>query len=299
LGDEAFRWAGGVMTGLSDLTGGSFVSAALAVSADGSVVVGRARSGSGTEAFRWSAGDMTGLGDLPGGPFQSIATGISADGGVIVGQGAGAEGTEAVMWADGVLTGLGDLSGGPFYSHATGVSADGRVVVGQSYGGNGLEAFVWTQAAGMRSVRALLVEAGAVMTGWTLWSAHGVSADGQGIVGLGVNPQGDAEGWLAVLPPRPVATQPAGAPVDLALHAPAPNPAADRVAIRYDLPAAGRVRLEVYDALGREVAVLVDGDLPAGVHEAVLHVGRLAPGVYVARLAAGAGQVGRHLVVAR
>jgi probable HAF family extracellular repeat protein len=55
-------------TGLGDLPGGSFISLANGVSADGSVVVGRGASASGNEASRWTSGTgMVGLGDLPGG----------------------------------------------------------------------------------------------------------------------------------------------------------------------------------------------------------------------------------------
>src|SRR5690606_14400708 len=54
------------------------------------------------------------------------------------------------------------------------------------------------------------------------------------------------------------------APAETALHAPAPNPAAGRVVVRYDVAKAGRVRVTVYDLLGREVAMLVDGAVAAG-----------------------------------
>src|SRR5438876_4812270 len=50
-GEQAFRWESGVMTGLGDLPGGDFSSAAYGVSADGSVVVGR-----GVPSFRVSGG---------------------------------------------------------------------------------------------------------------------------------------------------------------------------------------------------------------------------------------------------
>ena len=34
-------------------------------------------------------------------------------------------------------------------------------------------------------------------TGWTLWSATGISADATTIVGYGANPSGQTEAWLA------------------------------------------------------------------------------------------------------
>lgn len=63
-----------------------------------------------------------------------------------------------------------------------------------------------------------------------------------------------------------------------------PNPFNPETAIRFDLPQAGAVRLAVYDVLGREVALLVDGYLPAGRHEAVFEAAQLPSGVYVYRM---------------
>ncbi len=45
-------------------------------------------------------------------------------------------------------------------------------------------------------------------------------------------------------------------------------------------------RLAVYDALGREVAVLVDSEQQAGPHEVVFDGADLAPGTYIVRFAA-------------
>ena len=54
------------------------------------------------------------------------------------------------------------------------------------------------------------------------------------------------------------------------------------------------MRLAVYDVLGREVAVLVDGQLEAGAHVASFEAGSLASGVYVYRLVVGSEvQTGR------
>ena len=51
------------------------------------------------------------------------------------------------------------------------------------------------------------------------------------------------------------------------------------------LDGAASVRLSVYDALGREVAVVLDGPLGAGTHRAVFDGAALPAGVYVARAA--------------
>ena len=78
-----------------------------------------------------------------------------------------------------------------------------------------------------------------------------------------------------------------------------PNPASGRVAVRASLAAAGPVRVAVYDALGREVAVAFDGALSAGEREMVVETGAWPAGVYVVRMTAGAETVSARLVVAR
>ena len=44
------------------------------------------------------------------------------------------------------------------------------------------------------------------------------------------------------------------------------------------------VRLLLFDALGREVAVLADGARAAGEHTVTVDAARLVPGLYLARL---------------
>ncbi|CAK9076044.1 PEP-CTERM sorting domain-containing protein [Durusdinium trenchii] len=201
---QAFRWTSGSgMVGLGDLPDGGYGSYAIASSPDGSVVVGWGTSASGYEAFRWTAGSgMVGLGDLPGGIFYSTAYDVSDDGLVIVGRGYSASGQEAFLWTSGDgMVGLGDLPGGSFNSTARGVSADGSVVVGQSSSAQGTEAFLWDDANGMRSLKDVLTsEYGLDLTDWSLYDARGISADGRTIVGTGVNPDGDTEAWVAVVP---------------------------------------------------------------------------------------------------
>jgi hypothetical protein len=83
------------------------------------------------------------------------------------------------------------------------------------------------------------------------------------------------------------------------LAAPAPNPSTGHVALGYTLGTAGPVRLSVYDALGRQVAVVVDEAREAGAHEASLDTSAMASGVYVVRLEVGDFAEARRFVVAR
>jgi hypothetical protein len=89
------------------------------------------------------------------------------------------------------------------------------------------------------------------------------------------------------------------APPDALRLAAAPNPARGATLVRYALPQAARVRLALFDALGREVVVLADAEVPAGRHAVPLAGRALAPGVYVLRLVAGADVRTARLVVTR
>jgi hypothetical protein len=79
------------------------------------------------------------------------------------------------------------------------------------------------------------------------------------------------------------------APAAFRLDGAHPNPFSGAATLAFAVPEAGAVRLEVFDVLGRRVAVLVDERLPAGAYEATLDGAGLPSGVYVARLTA-AGQ---------
>ncbi len=89
-----------------------------------------------------------------------------------------------------------------------------------------------------------------------------------------------------------------GAPQTLTL-ASAPNPARDQATLYYGLPTASNVRLEVFDMLGRSVAVLVDEMRPAGTHDTSLAAHALAAGTYVYRLVTDQGVKTNTLTVAR
>jgi uncharacterized membrane protein len=117
------------------------------------------------------------------------------------------------------MVGLGYLSGDNF-SDSNAVNADGSVVVGCS-GLNGAckQEFLWTAVDGMKSVQALLTAKGVSTTGWTLTSAQGASANGQVIVGVGVDPSGRQQGWIATLGPPRVPFLAFSAALDIALGA--------------------------------------------------------------------------------
>jgi len=142
-------------------------------------------------------------GSMPIGDFaQSVdARAIAADGSLVVGQFRnGNFDHEAFVWSPSfALVGLGDLPDGDFDSDALAVAPNGTVV-GRAHDAAGVEAFVWDPIRGMRSLHDDLVGRGVDLTGWTLQDATGISFDGQTIVGNGIDPDGNPEAWIVVLP---------------------------------------------------------------------------------------------------
>lgn len=202
---EAFRWTAGTgMVGLGFLPGAIW-SEASGISEDGSTIVGDSFvEDVGFEAFRWTASTgMDGLGRLPG-DAESQAWAVSADGSVVVGQSFSEAVFQAFRWtASSGMVGLGNLPDGSFVSSvANDLSGDGSLIVGEGQSESGVStAFVWDPIHGMRSLRDVLVnDYGLDLSGWTLEAASGISADGRAIAGLGTNPSGEHEAWIAFLP---------------------------------------------------------------------------------------------------
>ncbi len=63
-----------------------------------------------------------------------------------------------------------------------------------------------------------------------------------------------------------------------------PNPFNPQATLRFTLPEAGYVHMAIYDVLGREVVVLVDGAHQTGVYEAHFDGASLPSGIYLYRL---------------
>jgi hypothetical protein len=95
----------------------------------------------------------------------------------------------------------------------------------------------------------------------------------------------------------------AAAVTEFALGAISPNPTPGRTRIDLSLAYAASVRVGIVDLQGREVAVLVDGVLPAGRHQAVWNGrsdGGPAPaGVYFVQYKSPRGVLVRRIVLAR
>jgi len=92
------------------------------------------------------------------------------------------------------------------------------------------------------------------------------------------------------------------APLTFQLHRAGPSPFAGRTTIRYDLPSASHVSLEIYDVAGRRVATLLDQTRDAGRHTATWDGtdragARVSSGVYFYRLRAADFDRTRRMVL--
>jgi len=181
MGQAADNSAGTVtyatFTPLGELVpGGSYGHQMWDISADGSTIVGIAKSLSGFEAFRWTETDgMIGLGDFDGGRFFSAAFGVSADGSVVVGRG---EEDLNFHWpfrwsADtSGMVALGDCAGDLGSTGAYGISDDGTTIAGACEG----TIYRWLDGAGG-------IDEQVVYEGLDQSVPFDISADGSAIVG--------------------------------------------------------------------------------------------------------------------
>jgi hypothetical protein len=63
-----------------------------------------------------------------------------------------------------------------------------------------------------------------------------------------------------------------------------PNPFNPATTISYTLPIHSSVSIDIFDALGRNVAVLVNEEKPAGRHEIQFNANNLSSGIYFYRI---------------
>jgi hypothetical protein len=165
--------------------------------------------------------------------------------------------------------------------------------VAPQHGDNNLIAVdpVWDGMLGPPYLDALspLVDAGADNPAWNdnedpahpgfaLWPSQGTTRADIGVTG-GPHAMALDLDWAPVPPPATDA-----GPAAFTLGDPYPNPFNPVTHIHVTLLRPMPVRLAVHNLLGQQVAVLVDGILPAGTHHLPFHAGRLASGVYLVTL---------------
>jgi probable HAF family extracellular repeat protein len=283
----AFLWT--QASGIQNLgTLGGNASKSLAISGYDSVVVGDAlNSGSLTRPFRWTqTGGMQDLGTLGGDDGQAIN--VSNDGSIIAGW---AEDISlkkhAFRWTSAGMQDLGTLGGNE--SIATDLSSDGSIIVGWAYNSsNEYRAFRWIQSIGMQDLNQIF--SGLLTNGSYLIFASGISSDGRYITGYGFNAAtGLNEAFLLdtggassieISEQNPNSRQ-------LWLKQNYPNPFNPSTTISWQSPVSSWQTLKVYDALGNEVATLVDDYKPAGSYEIEFDASDLPSGIYLYKLTAG------------
>ena len=90
-----------------------------------------------------------------------------------------------------------------------------------------------------------------------------------------------------------------GLPTEIRLAQNYPNPFNPSTTIQFELERATSVKLTVHDINGRQIATLIDGHQPVGIHKTVWEAGNLAGGTYFAKLQAGTFQQTRRMVLVK
>jgi hypothetical protein len=78
-----------------------------------------------------------------------------------------------------------------------------------------------------------------------------------------------------------------------------PNPFNPSTTISFTLPSKSHVTLKVFDIMGREIAILVNGEMFAGNHTQKWNPSNISSGIYFYRLEAGSYTETKKLVLLR
>lgn len=110
-----------------------------------------------------------------------------------------------------------------------------------------------------------------------------------------------AEGptFLTVAAPSLVSTDDAPAPSSELALVVYPNPTATSATVVVEAPTAGLLRLDLFDALGRRVKVIADGNYSSGTHEFRLATNDLPNGLYLVMVRSTEGRQFKGLTVLR
>ena len=206
-----------------------------------------------------------------------------------------------------VLTAVGDLDGDGVTDFAVSARAEDDDAIGPNvYIGR-----VYVHSGATGDVLATLKPPapdpdGIQYFGYTVASLGDLTGDGLPEIGVGAwadNP-GDSPAYAgrAYVFSGALSTSAPEAPAAgdaVVLRLAGPNPSGPSVRFAATVPGAGPVRVDVFDVLGRRVAVLHDGVLAAGLHPLALDGQDLAPGSYVARLSAAGVAASVRFTVAR
>jgi hypothetical protein len=242
---------------------------------------------------------------------QGSSVAISGDGNTFVEGGPTNNGSQGGIWIftrtdtvwtaqGGWLIGFGDI-GNTHYpvwapvlqGSSVAISADGNTVVEGGYGDNGGIGAVWvfTRTGGVWSQDypgSKLVGSGSV--GATIYQGVSVaiSGDGKTILEGGNGDNGHVgAAWVFFNPITGVIENEITTPSGFSLEQNYPNPFNPSTIISWQSPVSGWQTIKIYDLLGREVAILVNVEKPAGSYEVNFDATGLPSGVYFYQLKAG------------
>ena len=107
----------------------------------------------------------------------------------------------------------------------------------------------------------------------------------------------------SILPPRRIITdvndpEPT-LPIAMELYQNYPNPFNPSTVISFNLPTQSKVKITVYNILGRQVSTLLDREMTAGNHEVEFDGSGLATGVYFYRLQTGESEHTRKMMLVK
>jgi uncharacterized membrane protein len=180
------------------------------ISGDGSVVAGSTRTFDNGNILQDTYAPVVvgpaGPSVVAGESSQAGITDLSRDGSVAVGYLTDGPKLRAFRWTSqtGVVFLDAPLNDSNSSSYARAVNANGSVVVGDylDVGTAGTRAWIWRDDSGFIDLYAELAIHGlsSAIEGWQLLVATDVSADGQTIVGQGINPSGCEQAFLVRLP---------------------------------------------------------------------------------------------------
>lgn len=88
-------------------------------------------------------------------------------------------------------------------------------------------------------------------------------------------------------------------PKDFSLSQNYPNPFNPSTSIKYSVSSMQYVKLTVYDILGREIGVLVDGEVGVGEHSVIFDAKNLSSGTYIYRIQAGSFIATKRMILIR
>lgn len=209
----SFRWTSSTgVRSIGKLGNGGYPpwSVALGMNSAGTVIVGQSNDNTGPKAYRWTASSgMVSLGTVASPSGWSGAEAITPDGNVIVGfSEISSSKINAMRWtAVGGMVSLGTVPGFST-SYALAQNSDGSRCVGflSTIDYQTREAaMLWTSTLGMVNLNTYLPSIGIDITGWTLQSATGISADGMTITGTG-RYNGATRAWVVTGVPAPSAS---------------------------------------------------------------------------------------------